>query len=290
MARLFEPFSFLPGPTMKNRFMLVPMTNLQSNADSTLSNEECRRLVVRAEAGYRLTMTCAASVEAGGPGFPGNLGAYSDRYTEGLSRLAAIITQAGGVAALRLYHAGSRSKQTLTGLTPPGRDSARPRYQRGRRDNSQGAAPADKPPIRIAARGEAQAGAALVRSQLGRNTGHGMCPRPRDGMPATKGRGERAGIDRLRRDRRRLASHRRSVTADAPTRPRCSRPTGRKVIHLAGCPGGDCVRISRTLARVDYPICGMKHPTNGGSRASDWLVSAGRQHRLESIRIWSIRF
>ena len=35
---------------MKNRFMLAPLTNLQSHADGTLSDDEFRWLTYRAEA------------------------------------------------------------------------------------------------------------------------------------------------------------------------------------------------------------------------------------------------
>ena len=37
---LFEPLSFAHGPAMKNRFMLAPLTNLQSHVDGRLSDDE----------------------------------------------------------------------------------------------------------------------------------------------------------------------------------------------------------------------------------------------------------
>ena len=40
MPSLFEPISFTRGPGLKNRFMLAPLTNLQSHADGTLSDDE----------------------------------------------------------------------------------------------------------------------------------------------------------------------------------------------------------------------------------------------------------
>ena len=49
MDRLFEPLTFKRGPVMKNRFMLAPMTNLQSHADGTLSDEEFHWLSLRAQ-------------------------------------------------------------------------------------------------------------------------------------------------------------------------------------------------------------------------------------------------
>ncbi len=91
MDRLFEPLSFSRGPAMKNRFMLAPMTNLQSHADGVLSDEELHWLTLRAAGGFGLVMTCASHVQAIGQGFPGQLGIWSDIHMAGLTRLAAEI-------------------------------------------------------------------------------------------------------------------------------------------------------------------------------------------------------
>jgi len=60
-------------------------------------------------------MTCAATVQREGLGFPGQLGVYSDDHVEGLSRLAAGITAHSSHAVVQLHHAGMRSPVTLTG-------------------------------------------------------------------------------------------------------------------------------------------------------------------------------
>jgi 2,4-dienoyl-CoA reductase-like NADH-dependent reductase (Old Yellow Enzyme family) len=114
-ARLFEPLALARGPAMKNRFMLAPLTNCQSHPDGRLSDEEFRWLVLRAEGGFGLTMTCAAYVQARGQGFPGQLGVYDDRHIEGLTRLAAAIKAKGSVSAVQLHHAGNRSPKDLVG-------------------------------------------------------------------------------------------------------------------------------------------------------------------------------
>jgi 2,4-dienoyl-CoA reductase-like NADH-dependent reductase (Old Yellow Enzyme family) len=115
---LFEPLTFVRGPAMKNRFMLAPLTNLQSHPDGSLSDEEFRWLVKRAEGGFGLTMTCAAHVQAQGQGFPGQLGIYSDALLPGLTRLAAAIKAQNSVAIAQLHHAGMRSPKDLIGKTP----------------------------------------------------------------------------------------------------------------------------------------------------------------------------
>jgi 2,4-dienoyl-CoA reductase-like NADH-dependent reductase (Old Yellow Enzyme family) len=111
----FEPLTFVRGPAMKNRFMLAPLTNLQSHPDGRLSDEEHRWLQMRADGGFGLTMTCAAHVQAVGQGFPGQLGAFSDDHIEGLSRLANSLRAAGTVSSVQLHHAGSRSPAGLVG-------------------------------------------------------------------------------------------------------------------------------------------------------------------------------
>lgn len=103
---------------MKNRFMLAPLTNLQSHPDGTLSEDEFRWLTKRAEGGFGVTMTCAAHVQRIGQGFPGQLGVFSDAHLPGLTRLAAAIKAAGSISMVQLHHAGMRSPKELIGEAP----------------------------------------------------------------------------------------------------------------------------------------------------------------------------
>lgn len=112
-ARLFEPLTLMHGPVLKNRFMLAPLTNSQSHADGTLSDDEFRWLTMRAEGGFGLVMTCAAHVQARGQGFPGQLGVFGDEHLEGLTRLASAIKAQGSLSSLQLHHAGNRSPKDL---------------------------------------------------------------------------------------------------------------------------------------------------------------------------------
>jgi 2,4-dienoyl-CoA reductase-like NADH-dependent reductase (Old Yellow Enzyme family) len=118
MDRLFQPLTFARGPVMKNRFMLAPLTNLQSHADGTLSDEEFHWLGLRARGGFGLVMTCASHVQATGQGFPGQLGVWSDRHVAGLTRLASEIHRHGSVTLVQLHHAGARSPAALIGTAP----------------------------------------------------------------------------------------------------------------------------------------------------------------------------
>jgi 2,4-dienoyl-CoA reductase-like NADH-dependent reductase (Old Yellow Enzyme family) len=120
MSDLFAPLTLPSSVMMKNRFMLAPMTNCQSHEDGRLSEEEFRWLVMRARGGFAVTMTGAASVQASGKGFAGQLGIYSDGHIEGLSRLAAAIRAESSIALIQLHHSGIRSVSALTGTDPVG--------------------------------------------------------------------------------------------------------------------------------------------------------------------------
>ncbi|KAF0182290.1 MAG: NADH:flavin oxidoreductase [Hyphomonadaceae bacterium] len=113
MPSLFEPLTLTRGPTLKNRFMLAPLTNQQSHRDGVLSDEEYRWLTMRAEGGFGLTMTCATSVHPSGLGFYGQLGAHDDRHLDGLTRLAAKINGEGSHSVVQLHHAGMRTPKDL---------------------------------------------------------------------------------------------------------------------------------------------------------------------------------
>lgn len=118
MKSLFDRLRFGSGATMSNRFMLAPLTNLQSHADGTLSDDEYRWLTLRAKGGFGATMTCASHVQANGLGFPGQLGCFGDQHLPGLTRLAAGIRSEGSLALLQLHHAGMRSPAAQIGTQP----------------------------------------------------------------------------------------------------------------------------------------------------------------------------
>ena len=107
-ADLFAPLAFTRGPGMKNRFMLAPLTNTQSHADGTLSDDEFRWLTYRAEGGFGLTMTCAAHVQRQGQGFPGQLGVFGDEHLRAAVQIARprVVAKAGPESEHRLERSG----------------------------------------------------------------------------------------------------------------------------------------------------------------------------------------
>jgi len=113
--KLADNISFARGPDWRNRFALAPLTNLQSNEDGTLGDDEYNFLVRRGEGGFGLVMTCAAHVSKQGQAFPGQLGTFADEQIDGLTRLAAGIKSTGAIASAQLQHAGQRAKPELSG-------------------------------------------------------------------------------------------------------------------------------------------------------------------------------
>lgn len=118
MTSYAQPLDFARGPAMANRFMLAPLTNLQSHPDGTLSDDEIHWLSKRAEGGFATVMTAAASVQFKGLGFPGQLGIYSDDHLPGLTRLADQLRAGGAISSVQLHHAGMRSSAEMIGEAP----------------------------------------------------------------------------------------------------------------------------------------------------------------------------
>ena len=118
MPSPFDPVHFRRGPSMANRFMLAPLTNHQSNAYGTLSEEELHWLTLRADGGFGMVMTCASHVQEVGNAFPGQLGCWGDQHLEGLRRIADAMHERGALAYVQLHHGGRRADPELMGQTP----------------------------------------------------------------------------------------------------------------------------------------------------------------------------
>ena len=111
-----ETLDLLRGPSWANRLALAPLTNKQSNGDGTLSDDERRWLVARAEGSFGLVMTCATYVAPEGQAWAGQLGISDDRHLPGLTRLAAELRAAGTVSSVQLHHGGLRADSGVSGV------------------------------------------------------------------------------------------------------------------------------------------------------------------------------
>ncbi|MBX7043784.1 MAG: tRNA-dihydrouridine synthase [Ignavibacteria bacterium] len=117
--KLFSQYVFKSsGKVSQNRIALAPMTNLQSNDDGTLGEDEYNFLVRRAREGFGLIFTCASHVTADGQGWKGELGIFDDKHLPGLTRLAQGIHECGSLGIVQIFHGGARSPEALTGKQP----------------------------------------------------------------------------------------------------------------------------------------------------------------------------
>jgi 2,4-dienoyl-CoA reductase-like NADH-dependent reductase (Old Yellow Enzyme family) len=110
------PLDLLRGPSWSNRLALAPLTNKQSNADGTLSDDERRWLVARARGGFGLVMTCATYVAPEGKAWEGQLGISDDAHLPGLSQLAEELRAAGAASSVQLHHGGLRADPQVSGV------------------------------------------------------------------------------------------------------------------------------------------------------------------------------
>ena len=118
MKKLNDNIVFPCGISMKNRFMLAPLTNTQSYEDGTLSNDEFNWLTLRAKGNFGITMSCASHVQEIGKGFPGQLVIFDDKHIDGLKRLTDEIRKYESLSVAQLHHAGMRSPEDIIGESP----------------------------------------------------------------------------------------------------------------------------------------------------------------------------
>ena len=113
MKNLKDEIKFPCGLSMKNRFMLAPLTNTQSHDNGVLSDVEFNWLTMRAKGGFD-SLCHASHVQEIGKGFPGQLGIFGDEHIDGLKRLTDEIKSHDSLAVAQLHHAGMRDRQKIS--------------------------------------------------------------------------------------------------------------------------------------------------------------------------------
>lgn len=99
--------------------MLAPLTNQQSELNGMASEYDLEWIRQLSDGGYALITTCATTVEAGGVAFARQLGIQSDAHLAGLTQIASLIREGGGLSAVQLHHAGHRANPILGGIPAP---------------------------------------------------------------------------------------------------------------------------------------------------------------------------
>ncbi|MEC9484804.1 MAG: NADH-dependent flavin oxidoreductase [Candidatus Izemoplasma sp.] len=112
MARNLKTYQFQNGITLRNPFVLAPMTTYSSNADLTLSQEEEAYYRARAKS-FGMIITAATAVNKNAQAFEHQITIRDDRYIESMTRLANAIKEEGSVGVLQLHHGGRMCQPNL---------------------------------------------------------------------------------------------------------------------------------------------------------------------------------
>jgi len=94
---------------LPNRAVMPPMGTNLGNDDGTVSDALLAYMKRQSKSGAGLIIVEVAAVHPSGASIESELGVYDDRFLEGLKKLAAVIHEGGGKAALQLHHAGRES-------------------------------------------------------------------------------------------------------------------------------------------------------------------------------------
>ena len=118
MASMDESWTMRNGLMIPNRSVLAAMTNKQSHADGTLSDEEIAFLTRRAKGGFGIITTAASHVQESGQGWEGEFGVWGDHHLSGLTNLAMKLKAFGARSFVQIFHGGMRAPSAITGQQP----------------------------------------------------------------------------------------------------------------------------------------------------------------------------
>ncbi|MET0547550.1 MAG: NADH:flavin oxidoreductase [Caulobacterales bacterium] len=120
MKTLFDKVNLGRGFVMRNRFMMGPLTNMQSPDYGHMSEAEFRWLEMRTKGGFGMMSTCAANVRPDGASMAGQIGLWQDSHMPQLRRVATAMKAEGNVALMQINHGGLRAQTDVTGANPVG--------------------------------------------------------------------------------------------------------------------------------------------------------------------------
>ena len=118
MASMDESWTMRNGLMIPNRSVLAAMTNKQSHADGTLSDEEIAFLTRRAKGGFGIITTAASHVQESGQGWEGEFGVWGDHHLPGLTTLATKLKAFDARSFVQIFHGGMRAPSAITGQQP----------------------------------------------------------------------------------------------------------------------------------------------------------------------------
>jgi len=106
--------------TLANRFVRSATWNGMADKEGFSTKEIDALLVELARGKVGLIISGHAYINREGQAGPGQLGVYSDRHIDGLSRMTEAVHNAGGKIVVQLAHAGCHADVSLTGTEPLG--------------------------------------------------------------------------------------------------------------------------------------------------------------------------
>ena len=115
MPSMDESWAMRNGLVIPNRCVLAAMTNKQSHANGTLSDQEIQFLIRRARGGFGLITTAASHVQESGQGWEGEFGVWGDHHLPGLTSLAQQLKQHDSKSFVQIFHGGMRAPSSITG-------------------------------------------------------------------------------------------------------------------------------------------------------------------------------
>lgn len=108
--QLLTPLTFRHGATIPNRMVMAPMQTHSGKRGGVVSEQTLQYYGARSQAAGMLITEFHYVSENGGPayepGYPEQLGAYSDQHLPGLKKLASAMKNDGNKAILQIHHAG----------------------------------------------------------------------------------------------------------------------------------------------------------------------------------------
>lgn len=102
---LFKTYSLTPHVTLKNRFVLAPLTHVSSNKDGSISEEELKYIEIKSK-DVGMAITAATYSSENGIAAANQASVASATFIEGLSRQAQAMKKHGAKAILQVQHAG----------------------------------------------------------------------------------------------------------------------------------------------------------------------------------------
>lgn len=114
MKKLTDTVTLRHGAELSNRIAMAPMQSHSGRRGGFVSDDTLRYYSARSQAAGLLLTEFHYVSENGGPayvpGYPEQLGAYSDAHLEGLTKLAVALKKDGNKAILQIHHGGREAR------------------------------------------------------------------------------------------------------------------------------------------------------------------------------------